>query len=57
MRAATIAASIIALGFYLFVAAIFAFSPTWIGIGMLAIALMGATAMVLVDQPEAGASR
>lgn len=57
MRAATIAASIVALGFYLFVAAIFAFSPTWIGIGMLAIALVGATAMVLVDRPEAGASR
>ncbi len=57
MRAATIAASIVALGFYLFVAATFAFSPTWIGIGMLAIALVGAATVVLTDQPEASALR
>lgn len=57
MRAATIAASIVALGFYLFVAATFAFSPTWMGIGMLAIALVGAATVVLTDQPEAGALR
>ena len=57
MRAATIAASIVALGFYLFVAATFAFSPTWIGLGMFAIALLGATVAVLGDQAEAGALR
>jgi hypothetical protein len=57
VRAATIAASIVALGLYLFVAATFAFSPAWIGLGMLAIALVGAATAVLADQPEAGALR
>ncbi len=57
MRAATISASIVALGLYLFVAATFAFSPTWIGLGMLAIALAGAATAVLADRQEAGALR
>ena len=57
MRAATVAASIVLLGFFLFVAATFAFSPTWIGLGMLAIALLGAATVVLTDQPETGALR
>ena len=57
MRAATVAASIVLLGFFLFVAATFAFSPTWIGLGMLAIALLGAATVVLTDQPESGALR
>ena len=57
MRAATISASIVALGLYLFVAATFAFSPTWIGLGMLAIALVGAATAVLADKQGAGALR
>jgi hypothetical protein len=60
VRAATFAASIVAVGAYLAVAAAFAFAPTWIGLGVLAISLIAAVSMVLVDrsdspgQPAAG---
>lgn len=52
MRAAILAASIVSVGLYLGLAAAFAFSPTWIGLGVLAIALVGAVLMVLSDAPE-----
>lgn len=52
MRAAILAASIVSVGLYLALAAAFAFSPTWIGLGVLAIALVGAVLMVLSDAPE-----
>ena len=54
MRAATVAASIVAIGLYLFVATAFAFTPTWIGLGCLAIALVGSMIMVAADRSEAG---
>lgn len=57
MRAATVAVSIVAIGMYLAVAAAFAFSPTWIGLGMLGIALLGAIAMVVADGSRAEAVR
>lgn len=53
MRAAIFAASIVTVGLYLGLAAAFAFTPTWIGLGMLAIALVAALAMVAADRPEA----
>ena len=47
MRAAAfIAASLVAIGLYLAVAAAFAFTPTWIGLGMLAIAAVAAVGLV-----------
>lgn len=52
MRAATFVASIIAIGGYLAVAAAFHFSPTWIGLGMLAISLVAAVTMVLTDRSD-----
>lgn len=52
VRAATFAASIIAVGAYLAVAAAFEFSPTWIGLGMLAISLVAAVTIVLTDRPD-----
>ncbi len=52
MRAAILAVSIVSVGLYLGLAAAFAFSPTWIGLGVLAIALVGAVLMVLSDAPE-----
>lgn len=52
MRAAILAASIVSVGLYLALAAAFAFSPTWIGLGVLAIALVSAVLMVLSDAPE-----
>lgn len=52
VRAAILAASIVGVGLYLGLAAAFAFSPTWIGLGVLAIALIGAVLMVLSDAPE-----
>lgn len=57
MRAATLALSIVAIGLYLAVAAAFAFSPTWIGVGMLGIALLGAIAMVMADGSRSEAVR
>jgi hypothetical protein len=53
VRAAIFAASIVTVGLYLGLAAAFAFTPTWIGLGMLAIALVAALAMVAADRPEA----
>jgi hypothetical protein len=52
VRAAIFAASIVTVGLYLGLAAAFAFTPTWIGLGMLAIALVAALAMVAADRPE-----
>lgn len=47
MRAAAfLAASLVAIGLYLAVAAAFAFTPTWIGVGMLAIAAVAAIGLV-----------
>jgi hypothetical protein len=47
MRAAAFfAASLVAIGLYLAVAAAFAFTPTWIGLGMLAIAAIAAVGLV-----------
>lgn len=56
MRAVTVAASIVAIGLYLYVAATLAFTPTWIGLGMLAIALGGSVMLVVADRPEAGSA-
>ncbi len=52
MRAAIFAASVVTVGLFLAVAAAFAFSPTWIGLGMLAIALVGAIAIVVAGGPK-----
>lgn len=47
MRAAAfLAASLVAIGLYLAVAAAFGFTPTWIGLGMLAIATVAAVGLV-----------
>lgn len=47
MRAAAFfAASLVAIGLYIAIAAAFAFTPTWIGIGMLAISSVAAVALV-----------
>lgn len=47
MRAAAFfATSLVAIGLYLAVAAAFAFTPTWIGAGMLAIAAVAAIGLV-----------
>lgn len=52
MRAAIVAASIVTIGLYLGLAAAFAFTPIWIGLGMLGIAVIAALAMVAADRPE-----
>ena len=53
MRAAIVSASIVTIGLYLAIAAAFAFTPTWIGLGMLAISTIGATTIVVIaDRPE-----
>lgn len=52
MRAATVAVSIVAVGLYLVAASAFAFTPTWIGLGVLAISLVGAITMVVADRRE-----
>ena len=52
VRAAIASASIVTIGLFLGLAAAFAFTPTWIGLGMLAIALVAALTMVVVDRPE-----
>ena len=47
MRAAAFfAASLVAIGLYLAVAAAFAFTPTWIGVGMLVIAAVASVGLV-----------
>ena len=47
MRAAAFfAASLVAIGLYLAIAAAFAFTPTWIGVGMLVIAAVAAVGLV-----------
>lgn len=53
MRAAAyVAAAIIALGIFLFIAASFAFAPTWIGLGMLAIASTTGIGLVMATPPR-----
>ena len=44
--AAYFAATIILLGLYVAVAAVFAFSPSWIGLGILGISAMAAVALM-----------
>lgn len=52
MRAAAfIAGSIIAIGLFLVLAAALAFTPTAIGLGLLAIALVTSVAFVVTDRP------
>lgn len=47
MRAAThLAATMIAIGLYLALAAVAAFTPTWIGLGILGIASVAAISLV-----------
>ena len=47
MRAAAFfAASLVAIGLYLAVAAAFAFTPTWIGLGMLVISAVASVGLV-----------
>ena len=47
MRAAAfLAVSLVAIGLYLAVAAAFGFTPTWIGVGMLAISAVAAIGLV-----------
>ena len=56
MRAAAVfSASLVAVGLYLAIAAAFAFSPTWIGLGILAIASLAAIGLVAV-QPRVRAA-
>ena len=50
--AAFIAGAIIAVGAYLTIAAAFAFSPTWIGLGLLAIAVVGAIGIMSASSPQ-----
>lgn len=55
MRSAALtAAAVVAIGAYLLIAATLAFTPPWIAIGMLAIAVSFAAALVGVKQ-RAGA--
>jgi hypothetical protein len=54
MRAAAhLAVSIIAIGAYLMIAATFVFSPTWIALGVLAVAAATAVALVSGGQHSA----
>ena len=48
--AAHFAATIIALGIYVAAAAVFAFTPAWIGLGILAISALAAVVMVAGDR-------
>lgn len=53
MRAAAFfATSLVAIGLYLAVAAAFGFTPTWIGLGTLAIAAVAAVGLVAVSGPS-----
>jgi hypothetical protein len=50
MRAAAVfSASLVVVGLYLAIAAAFAFTPTWIGLGILAIASLAAIGLVAVQ--------
>jgi hypothetical protein len=50
MRAAAFfAASLVAIGLYLAIAAAFAFTTTWIGLGMVAIAAIAAVGLVATN--------
>jgi hypothetical protein len=54
MRAAALfSVAIIAIGAYLMIAAALAFSPTWIALGMLAIAVAAAGAIVSAQSRSA----
>lgn len=54
MRAsAFVGGTIVAIGIYLAAAAAFAFSPTWIGLGMVLIAATAGIAMVATAQSTA----
>lgn len=56
MRAAAFfAASLVAIGLYLAIAAAFAFAPTWIGLGMLAISAVAAVGLVATSGRSASA--
>jgi hypothetical protein len=57
VRAATFAASIVAVGLFLVMASALAFTPTWIGLGLMAISVTGASAMVVADRPVAESAR
>jgi hypothetical protein len=58
MRAATItSATIVVIGLYLALAAGIGLDPTWIGIGMLTIAVVGALTMTAGAAPTAPANR
>ena len=50
-QAAYVAATMILLGLYVAVAAVFAFSPTWIGLGILAISAIAAVALTTGGRP------
>jgi hypothetical protein len=53
MRAAALSAgAIIAVGIFLGIAATFAFSPTWIGIGILAIGVLAAIGIMAASGPS-----
>ncbi|MGZ8563762.1 MAG: hypothetical protein ACXWWU_09100 [Candidatus Limnocylindria bacterium] len=57
MRAAAFfAASLVAIGLYLAVAAAFAFTPTWIGVGMLVIASVAAIGLIMTSGTSSGSS-
>jgi hypothetical protein len=52
MRAAAfVAGAVIAVGIYLAIAATFAFAPTWIALGMLAITATVGTSLVMTSAP------
>jgi len=54
MRAAAFtSAAVIAIGAYLMIASFLAFTPTWIALGMLAIAVTAAVALVGTDPQSA----
>ena len=53
MRAASfLAATVIAIGAYLAVASVIGMSRSWIGLGMLAIAVVASVTLVAVHAPE-----
>ena len=55
MRAAAlVAGALIALGAYLTLAAVLAFSPTWVGLGMLLVAAAFGVAMVVLEGDRPG---
>ncbi len=51
--AAAVAATVVAIGAYLAVAAVFDFAPTWIALGVFVIALGGAVGLVATDRRQA----